>query len=222
MTEKTLVFLGEEYVRNHKSGYYFKRTTRNSERKNARQLHRAVWEHYNGTIPDGYQIHHKDFDVDNNDISNLECLPAKEHLKLHAARNKTNPHYVEKQAKSIAKAGEAAKEWHRSAEGRAWHRKHAEESVCKVAEHRTEKKCAFCGGSFGALPWQKYCSQRCREKERLIKERKFVPHERICEMCGAVYIANKTNAKYCSSKCKAAHMRESRRLMRNDYHMAGL
>ena len=32
-------------------------------------LHRMVWTCYNGEIPDGYDIHHIDFDKNNNDIS---------------------------------------------------------------------------------------------------------------------------------------------------------
>ena len=31
-------------------------------------IHRFVWIYYNGEIPDGYDIHHRDFNHDNNDI----------------------------------------------------------------------------------------------------------------------------------------------------------
>ena len=86
MENKVVVFNGETYVRNPKSRYYFKHTTRNCERKNAKQLHRAVWEYYNGTIPEGYHIHHIDGNIDNNDISNLECVQAWEHLSCHAKK----------------------------------------------------------------------------------------------------------------------------------------
>ena len=47
-------------------GEYFQRK--------GRRLHRAVWEHHNGKIPNGYHVHHKDGDRNNNDISNLELL----------------------------------------------------------------------------------------------------------------------------------------------------
>lgn len=33
-------------------GEYFQRK--------GRRLHRAVWEHHNGKIPNGYHVHHKD------------------------------------------------------------------------------------------------------------------------------------------------------------------
>lgn len=49
-------------------------------------LHRAVWEHHNGTIPDGYDVHHRDGDKTNNDPANLECLPKEEHTRRYSTR----------------------------------------------------------------------------------------------------------------------------------------
>ena len=46
-------------------------------------LHRHVWEHHYGPIPDDYDIHHRDHDKTNNDIDNLECLPRDEHARLY-------------------------------------------------------------------------------------------------------------------------------------------
>lgn len=46
-------------------------------------LHRAVWEFYNGKIPKGYHIHHKDENKKNNQIENLECLTKHDHNSLH-------------------------------------------------------------------------------------------------------------------------------------------
>jgi hypothetical protein len=48
-----------------------------------KSLHRAVWEFHRGDIPEGMDIHHKDEDVDNNDISNLECLSRGDHNRAH-------------------------------------------------------------------------------------------------------------------------------------------
>ena len=50
-------------------------------------LHRMVWTCYNGEIPANYDIHHKDFDKNNNDISNLIALPKAVHIQLHARAN---------------------------------------------------------------------------------------------------------------------------------------
>jgi|HigsolmetaAR202D_1030399.scaffolds.fasta_scaffold19645_3 Helix-turn-helix domain of resolvase./HNH endonuclease. len=50
-------------------------------------MHRDVWEFYNGPIPDGWDIHHKDGNKSNNDISNLECLPKSEHTRIYSPHN---------------------------------------------------------------------------------------------------------------------------------------
>jgi len=44
-------------------------------------LHRVIWEDHNGKIPWDCIIHHKDGDSSNNDISNLECVKARDHLR---------------------------------------------------------------------------------------------------------------------------------------------
>lgn len=46
-------------------------------------LHRLIWEYYNHKIPEGYVVHHKDFNKNNNKISNLELMSAKEHKAYH-------------------------------------------------------------------------------------------------------------------------------------------
>ena len=50
----------------------------------------VVWESVNGQLPKGYTIHHKDRDVSNDDISNLELLSRGEHLQEHRAENEAN------------------------------------------------------------------------------------------------------------------------------------
>lgn len=48
------------------------------------QLHRYIWEkHNNCKIPKGYVIHHKDENVDNNDITNLILMSNPEHVRFH-------------------------------------------------------------------------------------------------------------------------------------------
>ena len=48
-----------------------------------RILNRDVWIAHYGAIPKGYDIHHKDENKYNNDISNLQCITRSEHTKLH-------------------------------------------------------------------------------------------------------------------------------------------
>ena len=46
-----------------------------------RYIHRLVWETYNGTIPEGYQINHKDLDKTNNHIDNLELVTLQQNIQ---------------------------------------------------------------------------------------------------------------------------------------------
>src|SRR3990167_7182742 len=45
--------------------------------------HRLIWEKYNGTIPEGFLIHHKDRNKLNNDIMNLELTTREQHERKH-------------------------------------------------------------------------------------------------------------------------------------------
>lgn len=51
-------------------------------------LHRYVWEINNGPIPNGYEIHHKDKNRLNYNLSNLELIKIKDHHRKHAIENK--------------------------------------------------------------------------------------------------------------------------------------
>ena len=46
-------------------------------------IHKLVWEAFNGPVPEGCQIHHRDKNKLNNNLSNLICLNKKEHNALH-------------------------------------------------------------------------------------------------------------------------------------------
>ena len=52
-------------------------------------MHRAIWEHHNDTIPDGWDVHHVDGNRTNNSIDNLECLPKAEHTANHISERGT-------------------------------------------------------------------------------------------------------------------------------------
>lgn len=48
--------------------------------------HRYIWELHNGPIPDGYEVHHKDLNTHNNDISNLVLMTTHDHRSYHSKR----------------------------------------------------------------------------------------------------------------------------------------
>lgn len=70
-------FDGERYTLDESNGYY--RKTRADRAK----LHRDMWRHHHGPIPDGWDVHHRDHDKTHNVIENLQCLPKDEHTRLH-------------------------------------------------------------------------------------------------------------------------------------------
>lgn len=45
--------------------------------------HIIEWERHNGPVPDGFQVHHKDENKQNNAIENLELLDATSHKRIH-------------------------------------------------------------------------------------------------------------------------------------------
>lgn len=63
-----------------KKGY--KRSTKRIDGK-FKFEHVIVWEAHNGQISEGMQVHHKDGNKLNNDISNLELLTPLEHKRYH-------------------------------------------------------------------------------------------------------------------------------------------
>lgn len=201
MEQRVVEFNGDTYIRNPKSRYYFKHTTRNSERKGARQLHRAVWEFYNGPIPDGCHIHHIDGDIDNNDISNLECITAAEHLSMHGRKNYQDPEFRRKALENLDAVRGKAAEWHSSQEGIEWHRQHTAESLAKTWD-KVECTCEVCGKKYIATKRSHYCSQKCQRRARAAKHGHIVKEEvRACLWCGKTYKATNGIQRYCSKQC---------------------
>jgi hypothetical protein len=68
-------------------GYYISSNLKNykNDKNNKRtiSLHRYIWEKYNGPIPCGMYVHHKDKNTENNNIENLELISSIEHTRLH-------------------------------------------------------------------------------------------------------------------------------------------
>jgi hypothetical protein len=56
------------------------------------QLHRLIWEHVNGEIPEGKVIDHIDFDRSNNKIENLQCITQKENVQ-RSVQNRSNKYF---------------------------------------------------------------------------------------------------------------------------------
>lgn len=157
-----------------------------------------IWEFYNGEIPEGYDIHHKVSKRDN-EIEHLEMLTKSEHRKVHydifsEDRKKQMKLNLEKNARP------KAIEWHKSEEGKAWHKNQYERTLAKVKEK--EFICENCGEKFKSKPKakNKFCSNKCksswRRKEGLDNE------IRICEYCKKEFTINKySKTRTCSKAC---------------------
>lgn len=161
-----------------------------------RTLHRYVWEKYNGKVPKGYVIHHKDGNCQNNDISNLECVTSKQH---NGERHKPEGERLEQLRKNMQKACNAAVAWHKTEEGKKFHKQ-----LGKISWKNFKpvlKKCEVCGKDFydnSRHQTGKFCSGACRAKDK-----RKVMTTKICEWCGKEFETNKYYpAKFCSRSCR--------------------
>ena len=87
------MYMGRKYAREKSTGYYV--CTSGSRRR----LHDVLWEYENidgiKIIPEGYVVHHIDFNKSNNNISNLTCISVFGHNLIH------NPPTTTKKRKRI-------------------------------------------------------------------------------------------------------------------------
>lgn len=182
------------FRRDKRTGYFLNAKTH-------KRLHVCVWEYYNGTVPKGYHVHHKDFDKSNNEIDNLELMTAKEHLKLHGA-SWGEARYNQQLDILSKKAIPKASEWHKSQAGREWHKKHYENMKDRLHSQETFI-CEECGKEFKAVKCgsNKFCSNACRAANR--RKRGVDNETRICEWCGKEFVTNKySKAKTCCRSCR--------------------
>lgn len=171
-------------------------------------LHREIWRAVHGEIPDGHQIHHKDGNPLNNRPDNLVCLSGSEHATLHA---KEFPDWKRKWLVSkLDDVREQATQWHRSEEGREWHRQHG--IYCMQARDAQQYTCNYCGKEFlsKGLEAPKFCSNNCRSSSRRSEKRDHV--EKLCIVCQSLFLSNKYNHTLCCGyKCGAIYREQKKR-----------
>ena len=161
-------------------------------------MHRFVWEHHNGVIAPGYQIHHRDKNTGHNAISNLECVTPKEHKRRHLENVEA---FVQKAAV-----------WHGTPEGRRVARKagFAADKVRRWADF----SCLHCGKKyrsrvFSGRGHSKFCSNACKSAARRKSGRDNVP--RLCIICTREFLIGRySRTKTCSRKCGVLLLIKSR------------
>jgi len=162
-----------------------------------RSISRKAWIRHNGAIPDGYEIHHKDFDETNFDIDNLECLTPLEHRRRHVEGAPKRP--------GICKhcGGAFLIRW-------PYKPKLFCSNACKSAARRAsgvddiERSCPRCGKTFLANCYSKqiHCSRECAAPGTY--ERVAMSYR--CQHCGKRFNA-KHLAKFCSLACRKRYAR---------------
>lgn len=193
-----ITFNGIEYRLMGTKKYYLSQSKSSEGRKRAKSLHVAIWEfHNNKEVPKGYEIHHKDGNTFNNDISNLECLTIAEHRKLYKLKD------PDKQFEHLDNIRSLASEWHKSEEGREWHKEHWKKSIGKI-EAKTYT-CEFCGKEFESKKDSRFCSHNCDIKWRYHNQ--YETDTRNCVICGNEFETKRTKrhpegSSTCSRSCR--------------------
>ena len=190
---------------------YYKRM-RNFSKKDPCNLHRRVWMDHFGEIPENCHIHHVDGNTKNNNITNLQCLPAFIHLSRAAKTNRWLKS-VENKA-HLASIRDKCSAWHKSEEGKGWHSRAMKNSWVK--RKKTSVKCVECGKEYEAsFPSRaKYCHQNCRENAR--KKSGIENENRVCVVCKKYFVINKyCRTKTCCRSCSDSMKQENARLLRN-------
>ena len=155
--EKYKFFNGMRFTRQedgHYRGYHGK------------YLHRAVWEHYNGSIPKGYVTHHKDFNPSNNDIKNLEILTKSEHRKLHSDLLEPEKYICDYCGKEFERKFKGGRKHHFCSHQCSYHWSYENNNEIRI--------CKECGKEFSTYKYndRKYCSKECWEKVNARAHRK--------------------------------------------------
>lgn len=183
----------------------------------SRSLHRAIWEYHHGRVPDGFHVHHIDFDPLNNTIGNLECLPGSEHLAGHAEA--ATPEQLRRKREHVERIRPLTKAWHSSDEGRAWHSQHG----INVFRGRPKvlRSCELCGKPYeSSKPGSgaRFCSNNCKSTWR--RRAGIDDVQRVCSACGAVFTVNRyCGSRACSRTCAGtlqSRTKLNRRCLRPD------
>lgn len=198
--QKSIYYEGRYYYPRG-NGYYYNSHLR-------KYLHQMVWITEKGPIPKGYEIHHIDFNRENNDISNLACIPSKEHHDLHSALL-TDEERQWRRDNLDKNARPAASEWHKSEKGREWHSAHAKKMIENGTSAFTryeELTCTMCGKKYMGVTKSTqpnhFCSNACKARHLRKVRREDMSDRRTCEICGKEFMCSKwSNTKTCSKSC---------------------
>lgn len=184
---------GYTFTLDKKTGFYLSTKAINGHRM---RLHVYMWAKHKGPAPKGFEVHHKDQDHGHNEIDNLELQQNRAHQALHGEML-TDGERLSRAVNVVSKAVPAARAWHGTAAGAAWHSEHAKETMKNLQP--SEFICENCGNAFYAKPVgmsKRFCSNKCKAA---VRRKSGVDNiTKTCERCGGAYIANKyQRTKWC-------------------------
>lgn len=172
-------------------------------RKGRGYLHRDVWIAANGPIPNGHEVDHASGDRLDNTLANLQLLPVAEHKEKHREEQseRTRGRFLARTPEQVAGMQAAAAEWHRSEEGREWHRRHATRVSAGIP--LVSQRCQRCGSEYEVKKHRRdhslYCSNKCKAAAR--RASGVDDEDRVCQ-CGTVFRINKyAKTKSCKPSC---------------------
>ena len=146
------------------------------------RAHRWVWINYHGKIPKGYHVHHKNEDKSDNRIENLELIERSRHLSHHMQDTERK----KKSAEHCEKIRPLTKEWHRSEEGRAWHRLHALKNNFGNGE-LFDYICQQCSKLYKSKlkgkDQTRFCSNNCKSQWRRNAKLDYI--DKVCPVCNS-------------------------------------
>ena len=162
-------------------------------------IHRFVWTYFNGEIPDGYDIHHRDFNHDNNDVANLELVTKDAHQKIHAAiKSARKP-----DKKSKFTCAVCGREYEAANRGNNTYCSAECKKIAERARAVEIRTCEICGKEFTTSDNARYCSRKC------ISEALKRQEVKTCPVCGKIFsdVVSK-HRKHCSPECAAEALRK--------------
>lgn len=161
-------------------------------------LHVDVWRYYNGDIPTDnvYDVHHRNLNPTDNDISNLQLLTKSEHQRLHCSNQPFSEHICHCCGKKFLTQSPSA---------RFCSKKCGEKWRLASGSKSSLTKCPVCGKVFTRKrPEQIYCSYTCAAKVRS-QNTKQPSISRECPSCHKIFTVPKNNPNQvcCSLSCAA-------------------
>ncbi len=165
--------------------------------------YRAVWEYFHGTQPDGYHIHHSDFNALNDTIENLALMAAEEHHALHGEkmRGDNNPARRLMSDEWRHNIGDSV----RGAKNGNYGRTHSEETR-RVMREKSEQRWAGSEERARSGAAIKAALAQAKADGRSIGRPAGERYERCCPVCRGNFTTRRVEQIFCSDACRCSPM----------------